>query len=151
MKRPSSATSLGLGQRGETSNLVRDLWQTPGGICPGGPMKYIQTLSALFSLSGVPGSQSTTRDLWRFPRPTRHPRPAKKTAVCSGCGRRHLQNTAGAEYVIRVRAREARSISWNYPQGAVRKWHLTPWSLDGGQHLVVRRLYRSVLSAQHRK
>ena len=38
MKRPSSATSLGLGQRGETSNLVRDLWQTPGGICPGGPM-----------------------------------------------------------------------------------------------------------------
>lgn len=40
-------------------------------------------------LSGVPGSQSTARDLWRFPRPTRHPRPAKKTAVCSGCGTRH--------------------------------------------------------------
>ena len=42
----------GLGQRGETSNLVRDLWQTPGGICPGGPMKYTQTLSTLFSFPG---------------------------------------------------------------------------------------------------
>jgi hypothetical protein len=31
LKRPTSATSLGLGQRGETSNLVRDLCQTPGG------------------------------------------------------------------------------------------------------------------------
>lgn len=33
--------------------------------------------------------QPTARDGWRSPRPARHPGPAKKTAVCSGCGTRH--------------------------------------------------------------
>jgi hypothetical protein len=49
---PNSAASLCLGQDGEISNLVRDLWHTPDGICPGGTTKQIQTLSALFSFPG---------------------------------------------------------------------------------------------------
>ena len=39
--------------------------------------------------SGVPGPQSAGGHLWRSPRPTRRLSPAKKTAVCSGCGTRH--------------------------------------------------------------
>lgn len=40
-------------------------------------------------LSGVPGPQSPGGHLWRSPRTTRRLSPAKKTAVCSGCGTRH--------------------------------------------------------------
>lgn len=40
-------------------------------------------------LSRIPVAQSTAGDLWRSPRPTRRLSPAKKTAVCSGCGTRH--------------------------------------------------------------
>ena len=40
-------------------------------------------------LSGVPSPQSAARDLWRSPRPAGCLGPAKKTAVCSGCGTRH--------------------------------------------------------------
>lgn len=37
----------------------------------------------------IPCSQPTARDLWRSPRSAGHLGPAKKTAVCSGCGMRH--------------------------------------------------------------
>jgi len=39
--------------------------------------------------SRVPRPQSAARDLWRSPRPAGHLGPAKKTAVCSGCGTRY--------------------------------------------------------------
>jgi transposase len=40
-------------------------------------------------LPRLPCPQSTTGDLRRSPRPAGHLGPAKKTAVCSGCGTRH--------------------------------------------------------------
>ncbi|RPH74977.1 MAG: ISL3 family transposase [Nitrospiraceae bacterium] len=40
-------------------------------------------------VSRIPGSQSAAGDLWRSPRSAGHLGPAKKTAVCSGCGARH--------------------------------------------------------------
>ena len=40
-------------------------------------------------LSGVPSPQPAARGLWRSPRPAGCLGPAKKTAVCSGCGTRH--------------------------------------------------------------
>jgi hypothetical protein len=50
-------------------------------------MKRIQTLSALFSFPGF-RPQPAARELWRSPCPVGHIGPAKKTAVCSGCGMR---------------------------------------------------------------
>lgn len=49
---------------------------------------YPDTLR-LVLLSGIPCSQSAARDLWRSPRSAGHLGPAKKTAVCSGCGTRY--------------------------------------------------------------
>lgn len=40
-------------------------------------------------LPRIPCPKPTARDLWRSPGPAGHLGPAKKTAVCSGCGTRH--------------------------------------------------------------
>lgn len=40
-------------------------------------------------VSRFPRPQPAARDLWRSPRAARHLGPAKKTAVCSGCGTRY--------------------------------------------------------------
>lgn len=43
----------------------------------------------LVLLPRIPCPQPPARDLWRSPRSAGHARPAKKTAICSGCGTRH--------------------------------------------------------------
>lgn len=49
---------------------------------------YPDTLR-LVLLPRISCAQPTARDLWRSPRPAGHLGPAKKTAVCSGCGTRY--------------------------------------------------------------
>ena len=111
---PNSAASLCLVQGSETSNLVRDLWQTPGGMWPGGTMKQTQTLSALFSF---PGFRARSRLQGVFGDP--HARLVvlvrrKKLPCAPAVGRSTAPSTT---------ARRAAGIQ--IPQAGASTWHLS--------------------------